>query len=130
ESADWFDRARLLQARVVPNVLDVAALDFGRGRWRDPENRNLGSSCMVLGYDLNPAFVPEAHRGSLPLLTTQDAVMLDRFSHPDYGAQRIGKEATLQFHPVRIAALFDMGVGFQAEGTIVTSIDTFMSLLH
>jgi putative ABC transport system permease protein len=128
ESADWFDSARLLQARVVPGVQDVAALDYSRARWRDPENKNRGSSCMLLGYDLNPVFVPEAHRASLPALMGRDTVMLDRFSHPDYGAQRIGKEVTLENRPVTLAALYEMGVGFQAEGTVITSLDTFIAV--
>lgn len=128
ESADWFDSARLLQARVVPGVQDVAALDYGRARWRDPENKNRGSSCMMLGYDLNPNFLPEAHRAGLVPLMGRDTVMLDRFSHPDYGSQRIGKEATLENRPVTLASTYEMGVGFQAEGTVICSIDTFMSI--
>lgn len=128
EAADYFDSSRLLQARVVPGVRDVSTLDVSRGRWRDPENNNLGSSCMMLGFDLNPAFVPEAHRALLPALTPRDTVMLDRFSHPDYGSQRIGREATLENRPVTLAALYEMGVGFQAEGTIITSLDTYLTI--
>ena len=128
EAADYFDSSRLLQARVVPGVRDVSTLDVSRGRWRDPENNNLGSSCMMLGFDLNPAFVPEEHRALLPALTPRDTVMLDRFSHPDYGSQRIGREATLENRPVTLAALYEMGVGFQAEGTIITSLDTYLTI--
>jgi len=128
EAADYFDSSRLLQARVVPGVRDVSTLDVSRGRWRDPENNNLGSSCMMLGFDLNPAFVPAEHRALLPALTPRDTVMLDRFSHPDYGSQRIGREATLENRPVTLAALYEMGVGFQAEGTIITSLDTYLTI--
>lgn len=128
EAADYFDSSRLLQARVVPGVRDVSTLDVSRGRWRDPENNNFGSSCMMLGFDLNPAFVPEEHRALLPALTPRDTVMLDRFSHPDYGSQRIGREATLENRPVTLAALYEMGVGFQAEGTIITSLDTYLTI--
>lgn len=129
ESPGGFDSARMLQARVVPGVLDVSTLNYSRARWRDPENKNRGSSCMMLGFDLNPAFIPvEAHRVALRALTSRDTVMLDRFSHPDYGAQRIGKEATLDNRPVTLAALYEMGVGFQAEGTVVVSQDTYLSI--
>lgn len=128
ETSDWFDRARLLQARVLPGVQDVAALSYGRARWRDPANRNLASSAMMLGFDLNPAFLPAEARAGLPALMTKDVVMVDQFSHPDYGELRIGKEATLENWPVKIGATYEMGVGFQAEGAVMMSLDTFYSL--
>jgi putative ABC transport system permease protein len=129
ESAYLFDSARVLQARVVPGVAEAGVLNYGRSRWRDPENNNKGSSCMMIGFDLNPAFIPvPAARVLLPRLTQRDNVMLDSFSHPDYGAQRIGKEVTLERHPVTIAAIYDMGVGFQAEGSVIVSVETFASI--
>jgi putative ABC transport system permease protein len=128
EAAHFFDSSRLLQARVVPGVRDIATLNSSRGRWRDPENNNKTSSCMILGFDLNPAFVPAEHRALLATLTPRDTVMLDRFSHPDYGAQRIGREATLDNRAITLASIFEMGVGFQAEGTAMTSLDTYQTL--
>ncbi|HVS51213.1 MAG TPA: FtsX-like permease family protein [Opitutaceae bacterium] len=129
ETAGWFDKARLLQAGVIPGVQTVATLNYARTRWRDPENKNRGSSCMMLGYDLNPAFVRDpAHRAALAAIGQKDTVMLDRSSHPDYGAQRIGKEVTIENRPVTIASLYDMGVGFQAEGSVVVNLDTFQSI--
>lgn len=127
ESAHFFDSSRLLQARVVPGVGDISTLDASRGRWRDLE-KNKGSSCMMLGFDLNPAFVPAEHRSLLPVLTQRDTVMLDRYSHPAYGEQRIGREVSLDNRTVTLAALFEMGVGFQAEGTILTGLDTYLTI--
>jgi putative ABC transport system permease protein len=129
ESASVFDRSRVLQARVVPGVAEVGVLNYGRSRWRDPENNNKGSSCMMIGFDLNPAFIPvPAARALLPRLTQRDTLMLDSFSHPDYGAQRVGKEVTLERRPVTIAAIYDMGVGFQAEGSVIVSLETFAAI--
>ncbi len=129
ESAHLFDSARLLQARVVPGVAEAGILNYGRSRWRDPENKNKGSSCMMIGFDLNPAFIrsPE-HRAKLPLLTRRDTVMLDSFSHPDYGVQRIGKEVLINQSTVSIAAVYEMGVGFQAEGSVIVSTETFAAI--
>lgn len=129
EAAHFFDSARLLQARVVPGVAETGSLNYGRSRWRDPENKNLGSSCMMIGFDLNPAFIPDpATQALLPRLTRRDTLMLDSFSHPDYGVQRIGKEVTLERHPVTIAAIYNMGVGFQAEGSAIISLETFAAI--
>lgn len=128
ESAHFFDSSRLLQARVIPGVGDVATLDTSRGRWRDPENDNKGSSCMMLGFDLNPAFLPPEHRALLPLLTQRDTVLLDRFSHPSFGSQRTGREATLENRTITLAGLFELGVGFQADGNVLTSLDTYLTL--
>lgn len=128
ESAHFFDSSRLLQARVIPGVGDVATLDTSRGRWRDPDNDNKGSSCMMLGFDLNPAFVPPEHRALLPLLTQRDTVLLDRFSHPSFGSQRTGREATLENRTITLGGLFELGVGFQADGNILTSLDTYLTL--
>ncbi|PTX91677.1 FtsX-like permease family protein [Opitutus sp. ER46] len=128
ESANAFDSARLLQARVVPGVADVATLNYRRARWRDPENDNRGIGCMLMAYDLNPAFVAPSERAALLPLATRDVVSLGRNSHPDYGSKRLGKAASLQRWPVTIGSLFDMGVGFQAEGAALVSLDTGQSI--
>lgn len=128
DRAHYFDSSRLLQARVVPGVKDVATLDVATGRWRNPDDDNRTSTCMMLGFDLNPAFVPPQDGPRLSSLMVRDTVMLDTFSHPDYGAQRVGREVTLENRPVSIAALYEMGVGFQAKGTIITSLETYLPL--
>lgn len=128
DRAHYFDSSRLLQARVVAGVKDVATLNVGTGRWRNPDDGNRSSSCMLLGFDLNPAFVPPAHAALLPALQLRDTVMLDVYSHPDFGAQRPGREVTLENRPVSIAALYEMGVGFQAKGTVITSLETYLPL--
>ncbi|MEY2878071.1 MAG: hypothetical protein RLZZ15_451 [Verrucomicrobiota bacterium] len=130
EAAHFFDSSRLLQARVVPGVGDVSTLDVARARWRDTENNNRGSSCMMLGFDLNPAFVPAADRRLLPLLTKRDTLVLDRFAHPDYGSLRVGREATLDDRTVTVAANFDLGVSFQAEGNAILGLDTYLTILR
>jgi putative ABC transport system permease protein len=128
-SAGSFDRTRLVQAQVVPGVADIATMSYNRSRWRDPANQDLGSSCMLIGYDLNPAFVPDPKaKANLPFLRNKDAVMLDLWSHPDYGEKRIGKEATLNWQNVSIAALYKLGISFHAEGSAIVNLDTFNGL--
>ncbi len=129
ETAGSFDRARQLQVDVVPGVGSTAVLNYARARWRDPDNKMLGSSAMLLGYDLRPEFIPvPAHRARLGALNSRDTVLLDVYSHPDYGAQRIGKEGLINGRTLTIAGFLEIGVGFQAEGTVLSSLETFQSL--
>jgi len=131
ETAGSFDRARQLQAAVVPGVGEIAILNYSRARWRDPANKMLGSSTMLLGYDLNPAFIPvAAHRERLGVLNARDKVLLDVYSHPDYGEKRLGKEALINGRTITIGEFFDVGVGFQAEGTVMVGLDTFQAILR
>jgi len=128
-SAGSFDRTRLVQAQVVPGVADMATMSYDRSRWRDPANKDLGSSCMLIGYDLNPAFIPDPEvKANLAYLQNKDAVMLDLWSHPDYGEKRIGKEATLNWRKVTIATLYKLGISFHAEGSAIVNLDTFNDL--
>ena len=130
-AAGDFDKTRLYQAKAVTGVGETAVLNYERGRWRDPENNDLGSSCMVLGYDLNPAFIKdEATKANLPFLTMKDNVILDEWSHPDYGKKRIGKRATINHRDINIAALYRLGVSFHAEGSAIVSLDTFQGLIQ
>jgi putative ABC transport system permease protein len=128
DSAHFFDRARLLQSRVVPGVQSVATLNTSTHRWRDPENDDHMSSCMMIGYDLNPAFVPVQDREALTTLTQRDTVMVDSFSHPRYGRLVVGREVSLRSRPVTISALYEMGVGFQTRGSVITSNDTYSAI--
>lgn len=128
DSAHYFDRTRLLQTKVIPGVEAVAPLNASRHRWRDPANNDRQSSCTMLGFDLNPRFVPAAHRAGLATLTARDTVMLDEHSNPDYGAREVGQEATLRGRPVTVTAMFELGTGFQAKGSVITSIDTYASI--
>jgi putative ABC transport system permease protein len=128
-TAGSFDRTRLVQAEVVPGVAQIATMSYSRSRWRDPANNFLGSSCMLIGYDLNPDFIPDPEaRENLRSLQKKDTVMLDTWSHPDYGEKRIGKEATINFKNVTIATLYRLGISFHAEGSAIVNLDTFNGL--
>lgn len=128
DQAGVFDQARLLQARVVPGVAEVSQITFTRTRWRDPANNNLRSSCLALGFDLNPAFIPERDRALLQAIQLRDMVLLNLYSHPDYGEKRVGKGATIENRPVTIGGVFAMGAAFQAEGACILSLETYQSI--
>src|SRR5271165_7195007 len=128
DTAWGFDKARLVHVRVVPGVASAAALDYDRVRWGDPKLKGHTSATMMLGYDLTPDFVPQADRAGLASIVRKDTLMLDRFSNPSFGEQRIGREVTLDGHPVALAALFGMGVGFQADGAVMVNLETFQAI--
>jgi putative ABC transport system permease protein len=124
-----FDKTRLYQARAVPGVGEIATLNYALARWRDPENNDLGSSCMLLGSDLNPRFfLDERTIANLPLLMRKDSLILDELAHADYGSRPIGKRATINHRNVEIAALYRLGVSFHAEGSAIVSQETFQGL--
>lgn len=128
-TAGSFDKTRLVQAGVAGGVAEIATLNYSRARWRDPANNDLGSSCMLMGFDLNAHFIPdEEAREGLPKILQKDVVMLDVWSHPDYGEKRIGKNATLNNMPVTINALFKMGISFHAEGSAIVNLETFQNI--
>jgi putative ABC transport system permease protein len=130
-SAGDFDKTRLYQARAIPGVGETATLNYERARWRDPENDDLGSSCMLLGFDLNPHFLRDkATIDKLHLLNLRNSVILDEWSHPDYGNRPVGKRATINHRNVNIAALYQLGISFHAEGSAIVSLETFQSLVR
>jgi putative ABC transport system permease protein len=128
DTAWGFDKARLVQARVVPGVSSAAALDYDRVRWADPGVKGRSYSCMMLGYDLNPEFVRPADREGLALLVQKDAAMADRAANPEFGSLGVGREVTLDGHAVTLASTYDMGVGFQADGDVVVNLETFQGI--
>ena len=52
DSAHFFDRARLLQSRVVPGVARIAPLNTSSHRWRDPDPTRHGHGGHVLSSRL------------------------------------------------------------------------------
>jgi putative ABC transport system permease protein len=131
DAAGSFAKTRLVQANVVPGVEQVATLNYYRARWRDPAQNYLGSSCMLLGYDLNSDFIrDEETKSNLKGIVIKDNVMLDRYSHPDYGEKRIDKVGTINWREVTIAALYKLGISFHAEGSAIVNLDTFQMITH
>jgi putative ABC transport system permease protein len=126
-----FDKTRLFQARAVPGVGETAVFNYERSSWRDPDNYDRLTSCMVLGSDLNPEFIGDnSIKENLPCLLLKDNVILDEWSHPEYGEKRIGKRGTINWKYVNIAALYKLGISFHAEGSVITSLDTFQSIVQ
>ncbi len=130
ETTGSFDKTRLMQAKVVDGVAKIATLNYTRAWWRVPESDLQVRSCMLMGYDLNPHFVPDKDvRENLPAILQKDMVMLDISSHPDYGEKRIGNSnATLNHMPVTINAFYKLGISFLAEGSAIVNLATYQAI--
>jgi len=129
DEAGSFDKTRLVQARVIPGVEHVATLNYQRVRWRDPTRNYISSSSMLLGYDLNPAFIrDEEVKSNLNRIKKKDTVMLDLYSHPDYGEKKLGREYVIGREKITIAAFYKLGISFHALGSVIVNLDTFQHL--
>jgi putative ABC transport system permease protein len=128
ENASWFDQARILQARVVSGVERVSPLVCSRSRWRDLATGSFGPSCLTLGVDLDPEFFPLEDASRLETVRPRGRIMLDRYSSPGFGPIQIGREGTLNRYLVTIGEVIGLGLGFQAEGTAIVSLDTYQNV--
>lgn len=123
-----FDRIRQTQLRAVPAVVDTFNLNVRTTKWTNPESM-LRSSLMLIGVDDNPRFIRDpAVRVGLATLGDEDAVMVDIFSHADYGDIAIGAKARISEHEVSVAAHYTFGPFFYAEGSAMARNDSFFRL--
>jgi putative ABC transport system permease protein len=130
-SAGDFDKTRLFQAKAVADVAETAVLNFDKSRWRDKADDEFGPSCMLMAFDPNPAFIKdESVKANLHYVNLKGNIILDEWSVPEFGSKQIGKRATIYHRDVTIAALFQLGVSFLAEGSAIVSLDTFHGLVR
>jgi putative ABC transport system permease protein len=127
-TAPEFDRRRLIQAAVDPDVTDTFKLNVQGSRWFNPETL-IESSLLVIGLDDKPDFIRDPQlREGMKTLRDGRSVILDRFSHPDYGEKTVGLKGNVRNQDVEATALFDLGLFFYAEGSIATNESNFLRL--
>jgi putative ABC transport system permease protein len=142
------DRGRLALAREVAGVQSVLPLGMTRGMWHGPhaEDHSLPprrSVICILGVDpatLGQVFVdPDRHlfRDSRELasagntLTRAGTIVLDRTSRPEFGTpaqRRPGTTTEMNDTVVEIVGDFEMGTGFDYNGMLLTSEESFQTL--
>ncbi|MGE4528337.1 MAG: hypothetical protein AB7D00_08235, partial [Rhodospirillaceae bacterium] len=127
-TAPEFDRHRLIQASVDPDVVDTFKLNVQGARWFNPETL-LESSLLVIGLDDKPEFIRDPElRDGMRTLRDGRSVILDRFSHADYGEKAVGLKGNVRNLEVEATALFGLGLFFYAEGSLATNEGNFLLL--
>jgi putative ABC transport system permease protein len=141
-------RGRLALAREVDGVQSVLPLGMTRGMWHGPHSGDHSlpprrSVICILG--VNPATLGQvfvdpdrnlfrdsrevASAGSA--LTRAGTVLLDRTSRPEFGTpeqRRPGTTTEMNDTVVEIVGEFEMGTGFDYNGMLLTSEESFQTL--
>ncbi len=129
-----FPRQRLYQASGYEGVATVSALYSGTGAWRNPENR-LSREIQIFGIDpSHPPFAFLQDSDQLKQLKLLNRGLFDQLSNEKFGPipnliKEQGKVATevdgKQFEAVGV---FSLGASFGAEGNLITSVSSFLTL--
>ncbi len=129
-----FSRRRLYQALADPDVTEVIPVYTRLALWKNPWTGN-SREIFVLAFD------PDSDALTIPAVTAQrqqvrlaDGALFDRMSRPEYGpvSVELGADrrvrAEVLGHGVTVQGLFDLGVSFGIDGTLVVGDATFFRL--
>lgn len=129
-----FPRQRLYQSLTVSGVESASPLYVSLGTWKHPVDLN-ETSLLVVGFDpVNDTFDLPAVAQHARQITLPDVVLFDSLSHAKFGpvAELLSKNpeviTEINHRRVRVAGLFQLGVGFAAIGNVVTSELNFLRL--
>ncbi len=130
-----FPRRRLVQALADPAVQGISPVHWNLLLWRNPETRGT-RSILALGFEpSDPLFNDPALTAKAGLLTQKGRVLFDERSRNEFGPVaawfRQGRtvESEISGKRLRVAGLFAVGPSFGADGNLLTSSETFLSLL-
>ena len=130
-----FPRRRLVQALADPAVQGISPVHWNLLLWRNPETRGT-RSILALGFEPgDPLFNDPALTAKAALLTQKGRVLFDERSRDEFGPVaswfRQGRtvESEISGKRLRVAGLFAVGPSFGADGNLLTSSETFLSLL-
>jgi putative ABC transport system permease protein len=131
-----FPRERLDQAESLPEVEQATPVYLTSSFWRNP-NDGAMRAMLVIGVDPgDPVFRVADIQRKLALLTVPEFVLIDQKSRREFGPvdgrrfgdADIGVEAELGQQSVRIVEHFTLGMGFVADGAVVTSVRGFQRI--
>lgn len=130
-----FPRRRLVQTLADPEVKGISPVHWNLLLWRNPETRGT-RSILALGFEpSDPLFNDPALTAKSSLLTQKGRVLFDERSRDEFGPVaswfRQGRtvESEISGKRLRVAGLFAVGPSFGADGNLLTSSETFLSLL-
>jgi putative ABC transport system permease protein len=130
-----FPRRRLVQAMADPAVRGITPVHWNLLLWRNPDTRAT-RSILTLGFEPgDPLFTDPGIAAQARRLTQKGRVLFDERSRPEFGAIaerfRAGEEVETEVagKRVRVVGLVAMGPSFGADGNLLTSSETFLSLM-
>ena len=134
-SMTGFPQRRLVQAMADPDVIGTTPVHWNPLLWRNPQTKGT-RSILALGFEpRDPLFIDPAVTALAPRLTQKGRVLFDDQSRDEFGPVakwfRDGRtvESEVAGKRLRVAGLFTAGASFGADGNILTSRETFLSLL-
>ena len=130
-----FPGRRLVQTLADPDVSGITPVHWNFLLWRNPETRTT-RSILALGFEpTDPLFVDPALAEKAAVLNQKGRVLFDERSRPEFGPVarwfREGRtvDSEVAGQRVRVAGLVSLGPSFGADGNMITSRETFLSLL-
>jgi putative ABC transport system permease protein len=125
--APTFDRIRLTQVKIDEAVEEAFNLNVDVGRWVNPKTE-IESTVLIVGLDDEEGFINNSDlKSGLTKILNGESVIIDRYSHKDYGSIKLGADGSVNKRNVNIVAKYNLGLFFFAEGSIATSNDNFVN---
>jgi putative ABC transport system permease protein len=127
--APSIDRIRLTQAQgAIPDILDTFQLNIKGSRWSAKET-DINSSLMLIGIENKPAFILDPNvKDNLDGIVQGNNIIIDSFSHKDYGDISVGVQGKVNRQDVNIISSFQLGMFFFAEGSAIVDNGQFVRL--
>ncbi len=126
--SETIDLYRVIQASSVRGVAQSRGLLIDGANWRNRTNGE-GASCFVFGVPTDGAvFIDPRLNAQTEQLKESLTVMADTRSGKSYGPWAVGGPATINGQTLRITGSYDLGMGLLADGSAVTSYNTFARL--
>ncbi len=135
-SSRTFPRERLDQAESAADVVSASPVFLASRFWRNPADGSK-RAMLILGVNPNdPVFRVDEIQRQLSLLTVPEYVLIDQKSRREFGPRDgkrfgdadIGADAELADRTVRMVGYFMLGMGFVADGDVITSVRGFEQL--
>jgi putative ABC transport system permease protein len=134
-SMTGFPERRLVQAKADPDVTGITPVHWNLLLWRNPQTKGT-RSILTLGFEPgDPLFLDPAVTAMAPRLTQKGRVLFDDLSRDEFGPVakwfREGRtvESEVAGKRLRVAGLFSSGPSFGADGNLLTSRETLLSLV-
>ncbi len=125
-----FSRQRLYQAAAIPGVASVTPFYVSFKQWRNPETK-FTRSILTMGFNPKDKVFkdPEINKYRLEL-QSQDKLLMNRFSRPEFGSREVGLKTELGGRNIEVIGFFSMTNSLRADGTVVMSDQNFIRLYN